>query len=446
MVGVSVRNKLASPARILVLGFASVILLGTILLMLPAATANQQGLSFLDALFQATSAVCVTGLVVVDTGTDLSFIGQVILVLLVQIGGLGFITMATLLALLMGKRIGLRERLVMQQALNQLSIEGIVRITIYIIAFTLIVESAAALILAISWWPELGWQKAAFFGIFHSITGFCTAGFDLFGEYRSLTSYVDHPVVNIVICSLIILGGLGFSVIVDVINKRGIRGLSLHSKLVIATNLVLWGLGFVIFFLMEYNNPNTLQPLSMDGKLWAAFFQAITPRSAGFATVDVGGMFAGTQLLLIILMFIGASSGSMGGGIKTSTFAALIMAVWAMIRGKRDVEVFRRRISQEVVFRALTIAAMAGLLVVVMTMILTITEQADFLTVLFEVVSAFGTVGLSMGLTSELTPIGKVLIALTMFIGRVGPLTLAFALTQSKGSTVRQPEEKILVG
>lgn len=444
--GEDVLNKFASPARILVLGFALVILVGTLLLMLPAATTNHQGLSFIDALFEATSAVCVTGLVVVDTGTALTPMGQVVLVLLIQIGGLGFMTMATLLSLLIGKRIGLRERLIMREALNQVSLQGIVRVTIYVVTLTLAIEGIAALILTLRWWPDLGFPKALFFGVFHAITGFCNAGFDLFGEFRSLTGYVADPVVNLVICSLIALGGIGFTVIADVLKKRSFKRLSLHSKLVIFINLLLWVLGFVLFFVLEYNNPKTLQPLSWDGKFWASFFQSVTPRTAGYNTVDIGGMFAATQFLVVILMFIGASPGSTGGGIKTSTFGALVMAVWAMIKGKRDVEVFQRRIPQEIVYRSLAIATIAGLLVVVMTMLLTITERADFLTILFEVVSAFGTVGLTMGLTTKLTTIGKLLIALTMFVGRVGPLTLAFALAQGKGSTVRQPEEKIVVG
>lgn len=440
------RAKLASPARILVLGFAAVILLGTFLLMLPVATTNNQGLSFADALFEATSAVCVTGLIVVDTGTALTSMGQVILALLVQIGGLGFMTMATLLSLLIGKRIGLRERLVMQEALNQLSIRGIVRVTIYIVSVTLVIEGIAALILTLRWWSDLGFAKALFFGVFHAITGFCNAGFDLFGGFRSLTGYVADPVVNIVICSLIALGGIGFSVIADVLHKRSIRQLSLHSKLVIFVNLLLWAGGFVLFFLLEYNNPKTLESLSLGGKLWASLFQTVTPRTAGYNTVDIAGMYAATQFLVIILMFIGASPGSTGGGIKTSTFGSLVMAVWSMIKGKRDVEIFHRRLPQEIIYRSLAIATIAGLLVVVMTMILTITENADFLTILFEVVSAFGTVGLTMGITTELTTVGKLLIALTMFIGRVGPLTLAFALARGKGSTIRQPEEKIIVG
>lgn len=436
-----------SPAQVLVIGFASIILLGALLLTLPAATTDGQGLNFIDALFEATSAVCVTGLVVVDTGTVLTPFGQTVIIFLIQVGGLGFMTVATLFAIMLGKRIGLRERLLMQEALNQITIQGVVKLTRYILMATFIIEGTAALILTAVWLKDLGWPRAFYFGLFHAISAFCNAGFDLFGNFRSLTGYVANPWVNIVIMSLITLGGIGFTVMADVYQKRSFARFSLHTKMVLTISLLLVVGGAAGILVLENSNPKTLGALGPGGKILAAFFQSVTPRTAGYNTLDMPSLTTATQFLLIILMFIGASPGSTGGGIKTTTFGALLAAAWATINGKEEAEVFRRRLSEVTVFKALAIAMAAGLLVMVVTMALSVTEQAEFITVLFETVSAFGTVGLSLGLTPNLTDVGKLLITLTMFAGRVGPLTLAIALAQKgKKTLIRQPEEKIMVG
>lgn len=439
--------KRLTPAQILVLGFAAVILIGAVLLSLPVSSANGIATGFLDSLFTATSAVCVTGLVVVDTGTHFSIFGQIIIMLLIQVGGLGFMTMATLFALIMGKRINLRERIIMQEALNQLTIEGVVRLAKAVLTITFLIEGVAALILGIRLSMDYGAARGFYYGLFHSVSAFNNAGFDLFGEFRSLTQYTSDVTVNLVLSALFILGGIGFIVIVDVYRKRNWRKFSLHTKVVLSTTSILLLIGAIGVFLIEYNNVNTLGRLSLAGKILASWFQSATPRTAGFNTVDIAGMRSATQFLIIILMFIGASSGSTGGGIKTSTLGALSSAVWAMVRGKEDVQLFERRLPKEIIFRALTIVSTASALVIVMTMLLTITERADFLTVFFEVTSAFGTVGLSMGLTTKLTVFGKLAIAFTMFAGRVGPLTLAFALAQKQQKAMyRLPEEKIMVG
>jgi len=436
-----------TPARILVMGFAGVIFLGAFLLTLPVATVDGQGLKFIDALFTATSAVCVTGLVVVDTGTTFTTFGKVVIISLIQIGGLGFMTMATLFFILIGKRIGLRERMVMQEALNQVSIEGIVRLTKYVIFATLIIEGLGALILTVSWLDDLGWPKALGYGLFHAISSFCNAGFDLFGEFRSLTGFVDDPVVNLVVSTLIIIGGIGFTVLADVYQKRSFRKYSLHTKMVLFITLVLLVFGTIMIFLLEQNNPKTLGHLSLSGKVLASYFQSVTPRTAGYNTLDIAGLTTATQFFIVILMFIGASPGSTGGGIKTTTFGSLVAAVWAMVSGKPDVEIFRRRLPYDIVYKSLSITTIAGLLVIAVTMTLTVTEKADFLTVLFETVSAFGTVGLTMGITPKLSVIGKLLITMTMFAGRLGPLTLAFSLAyKQQKAMVKQPEEKIIVG
>ncbi|WXJ95463.1 Ktr system potassium uptake protein B [Neomoorella carbonis] len=400
----------------------------------------------IDALFTATSATAVTGLVTVDTQTTYSLFGELVILALIQTGGLGFMTLSTLVALLLGKRITLKERLVMQEAMNQLTVEGVVRLSKYVLIFTLFAEGLGALLLGIRFSSQMPLGQAIYFGIFHAVSAFCNAGFDLFS--RSLVDYRGDLLVNIVITSLIISGGLGFSVVADIYTKRSWKRLSLHSKIVIRTTLLLIVTATVIIFLLEYTNTKSLAPLPLGEKILASYFQAVTPRTAGFNTLVIGDLRPVTLLFITILMFIGASPGSTGGGIKTTTFAAIAVAVWAIIRGNVDIEVFGRRLPRGTVLKALAIAAVSLLLVVTVTGILLITEQAEMQMVLFEVTSAFGTVGLSMGLTPKLTVTGKLLITATMFTGRVGPLTLAFAIAQRLGrqGIKHYPEERIIVG
>lgn len=436
-----------SPPQVLVIGFATVILMGAILLSLPAAAADGKPTPFLDALFTATSAVCVTGLVVVDTGTHYSIFGQLVIMFLIQIGGLGFMTTATLFALLMGKRIKLKERLIMQEALNQLTMEGVVRLTKYILIMTFCFEGFGAIVLGLRFMQDMSPAKAFYYGLFHAVSAFNNAGFDLFGEFRSLTSFVDDVVVNLMIAVLIIFGGLGFTVLVDMFTRRRWKKFSLHTKLVLTMTTLLLALGTVSVFALEYSNDHTLGQLNMGGKLLASFFQSVTPRTAGFNTLNIAELRNATQFLLVILMFIGASPGSTGGGIKTSTLGTLFVAVWSMIRGDSDVVIFERRIPKDQVYKSLTVMFAALTLVIGVSMLLSITEKAQFLAVLFETTSAFGTVGLSMGITPELSTIGRIVIILTMFMGRVGPLTLAFAIAKkNRGTAFRYAEEKVMVG
>ncbi|WP_406676578.1 TrkH family potassium uptake protein [Moorella sp. ACPs] len=423
-----------------------VIALGTLLLSLPIASQSGKPVPVIDALFTATSATAVTGLVTVDTQTTYSLFGELVILALIQTGGLGFMTLSTLVALLLGKRITLKERLVMQEAMNQLTVEGVVRLSKYVLIFTLFAEGLGALLLGIRFSSQMPLGQAIYFGIFHAVSAFCNAGFDLFS--RSLVDYRGDLLVNIVITSLIISGGLGFSVVADIYTKRSWKRLSLHSKIVIRTTLLLIVTATVIIFLLEYTNTKSLAPLPLGEKILASYFQAVTPRTAGFNTLVIGDLRPVTLLFITILMFIGASPGSTGGGIKTTTFAAIAVAVWAIIRGNVDIEVFGRRLPRGTVLKALAIAAVSLLLVVTVTGILLITEQAEMQMVLFEVTSAFGTVGLSMGLTPKLTVTGKLLITATMFTGRVGPLTLAFAIAQRLGrqGIKHYPEERIIVG
>jgi trk system potassium uptake protein len=435
-----------TPYQILVAGFAGLILLGAILLATPFASATDEAVSFIDALFTSTTAVCVTGLVVVDTGTRYSLFGQMVIIGLIQAGGLGIMTMATLMALLMGKRIQLKERLLMQEALNQLTMSGIVKLTRYIIKTTLIIEFIGGTILAWHWYYEFG-LKGIYYGYWHSVSAFCNAGLDLFGGYRSLTGYVGDPTVNFAITTLIILGGIGFTVMNDVWQNRRFSRFSLHSKIVLVTTTFLIIFGTVVILGLEWENTRTLQPLPLQTKVLASYFQSVTPRTAGYNTLDIGGMRSATLFFIIILMFIGASPGSTGGGIKTTTAGVLGVSIWALVRGKGEIGMFRRRLPAGLVHKAFALTVMSAMLVIVITMAMSITEKAPFLNILFEVVSAFGTVGLSTGITPTLTVSGKLLLIITMFAGRVGPVTLALALALRQSHTlVQYPEGKVNIG
>jgi len=442
------KKTFLDPPKVLVLGFALIILIGAFLLTLPAATVDGNGLSFLNALFTATSATCVTGLVVVDTGSTFTTFGQLVILMLIQIGGLGFMTFATLFAFLLGKRISLKERILLQESLNNLSMEGIVKLARRILIFTAVIELAGAVLLSIRFSFDMPVGKAIYYGIFHSISNFNNAGFDLMGDFNSLTGYVSDPIVTITVCLLITLGGIGFIVMNEIYEFRTSKRLSLHTKVVLMTSLFLVVIGTIGIFFLEWNNSKTLKPLSLQGKILGALYQSVTSRTAGSNTVSIGDMTQSGLFLIIFLMFIGASPGSTGGGIKTTTFTTLIGAVWSQIRGKEDVVFYRQRIGYETIYKALTVTLSGLFLVMTVTLLLTITEQGkDFLMIFFEATSAFATVGLSMGLTPELSHVGKVIIILTMFAGRVGPLTIAYAVTIRRNpDSFKYPKGKIMIG
>jgi trk system potassium uptake protein TrkH len=431
----------------MVLGFASIILIGALLLMLPISSTTGNAVSFIDALFTATSATCVTGLVVLDTGTTFTIFGKTVIMLLIQVGGLGFMTMATLFAMMMKRKISLRDRLILQEAMNQGSMEGIVRLIRRVLIYSLVIEGCAAVLLSIRWAFDMPLAKAIYFGIFHAVSMFNNAGFDIFGDFRSLTDYVYDPLVNIVVMFLIVSGGIGFIVMSDLVEFRVKRKLSLHSKVVLSATAGLILIGALVIFIFEFTNQRTLGNLNFGGKILSAFFQSVSPRTAGANTVDIAGLRQASQFFMVILMFIGASPGSTGGGIKTTTFTIMIGAVIAMLRGREDVVLFRYRLAQERIYKALTLTLLALLLVLSVSMLLSTTEDSNFLAILFETTSAFATVGLSMGLTPELSTIGKILICLTMFAGRLGPLTLVYALGPKQGKPLyKHPEGKIIIG
>jgi trk system potassium uptake protein TrkH len=387
----------------------------------------------------------VTGLVVVDTGTHWSAWGQFVIMALIQTGGLSFMTMASLIFLLMGRRIGLRERILIRDSLNQVDVTGMVRLVRAVLIYAFGVEAVFAAVLTLHWLPEFGWPRALWAGVFHTISAFNNAGFDVMGDFRSLSTYVEDPAVNLSISTLFILGGIGFSVAVNLWESRE-RRLSTHSRLTLRVTGWLIALGTLGILALEWSN--TLAPLSGTGKLLGSYFTAVTPRTAGFNTLDTGALRPATQFFIIMLMFIGASPGSTGGGIKTTTFGLLTAAVWSQGKGKEDVEVLGRRIPMEQVTRALAVALLSVGLVAVVTLLLTLTEAADFLTLLFETVSAFGTVGLSMGITPKLTTLGRLLIIGTMYAGRLGPLTLVVAIVRHRKPkiVVRYVEDRVLIG
>lgn len=438
-----------SPTQILALGFATVIFTGAVLLFLPISSASGKSTPFLDCLFTSTSAVCVTGLVTVDTGTNWSIFGQIVVMLLIETGGLGFMTFATLISVLIGKRISLRERLVIQEAYNAFDLQGMVKMALRVMALTMTIEGIGAIFLATQFVPQFGWIKGIYFAIFHSVSAFCNAGIDLIGGFRNLTPYVENSVISLTVGGLIVLGGIGFSVLTELINYKKLKRLSLHTKVVITMTTILIIGGAILFFLFEYSNMKTMGNLSPKGKFLASLFASITPRTAGFNTISLVDMTIASKFLTVILMFIGASPGSTGGGIKTTTAMLLFMTVIAVIKGKDDTEIYERRINRSLVYKAIAITMISFMLVMIVTMILSLTQKGTFIQFLYETTSAFATVGLSLNLSPTLTSIGKAVIIFTMYAGRVGPLTLALAFTrkeQTTSSAVRYPEDKILVG
>ena len=434
--------------QILSIGFLILILVGALILSLPISSANGEATNFLDSLFTSTSAVCVTGLVTLDTGTYWSTFGQTIIIILIEIGGLGFMSFTTIIAIFIGKKITLRERLLLQESLNTFSIQGLVKWVRYIVMFTVGVQLLGAIVLSLEFIPRFGFKKGLFFSIFHSMSAFCNAGFDLIGNYSSLTGYYDNSLVVLTIATLIIISSLGFVVWHELYQYRKTRKLSVHSKIVLTITAILLIGGTIIFFILEYNNPNTLQQMTLKNKTLNAFFSAVTPRTAGFNTIDLGGMTTASKFVTIILMFIGGSHGSTAGGLKTATFGIVILTFISVIRGREDVEAFGRRFSKELVYKAFTLAFIAMTIVIGVTLVLSITESNEnFLDLLYESTSAFATVGITTGVTQRLSSSGKVIIMITMYCGRVGPLTLAFAITRRrKKAKYKYPEGKILIG
>ena len=438
------------PAQTFILSFLIVILIGSAMLMLPKAVTPGHTIKPLDALFTATSATCVTGLIVVDTGHYFSLLGQLVILTLIQIGGLGIMTISSFFALFFGRGMAIRERIMLQEMLNIDRLGAITRLLRGVIFITFSVESIGALILFLSWnQPHWTIWHRIYHSVFHSVSAFCNAGFSLNSD--SLMSYSANYAVVLTIALLIIIGGLGFVVMIDLTrgkifesteSRRRVHRLSIHSRLVLIITASLLVFGTLVIFLIEPIQGNWLY------RLVQSFFCSVTARTAGFNTVDIGALTAPTALILMFLMFIGASPGSTGGGIKTTTLGVLIASFLSIIRGKSRIELFKKSLSFTILNRALVIFAFSITIVMASAFLLSLTEHTDLLTLLFEEISAFGTVGLSRGITPMLSSMGKWIIIFSMFIGRVGVLTLAFAITTPKEHLrVEYPVERnVMVG
>lgn len=439
-----------TPAEILSYGFGIIIIIGAFLLYMPISSVNGRRLNIVDAFFTATSATCVTGLAVVDTGTHFTLFGQIVILSLTQLGGLGFMTFGTLIALALNRRITLKDRLVLQEAINYNSMDGLLMLIRHVILYTITIEGIGALLLSARWAMEMPLGKAVYFGIFHSISVFNNGGFDLFGSHydaSGFSNFRNDPFINIVIMLLIFLGGIGFIVIHDLLQFPKSKKISLHSKIVLTMSACLIAIGALVIFVIEIFNPATLGELPLGKQITASFFHSISSRSGGVSTVDVSAMQHSTQFFIVLLMFIGAAPGSTGGGIKVTVFAILLGAVYSMIRGRQDIVFFKKRLPQESILRAITQTLMSLFLVISVAMALSALEDREFLPLLFETTSAFATTGLSLDLTPRLTTISKIILCFVMFIGRIGPLTLAYAIRpKPKKDLIRYPEGKITIG
>jgi trk system potassium uptake protein TrkH len=433
---------------VLIYGFAAIIAVGTILLILPISSKTGQFTNPVDALFTATSAVCVTGLVVVDTGTHWSHFGQAVLLILIQVGGFGFMTSATILFLAMGRRIGLRERLLIGESVGVTRPGGMVKLVRRAAMFVLIVEGIGAIVLFLRF-LTLGTPAgtALWRGVFHAVSAFNNCGMDIMGGFRSLLDYQGDPTVLLTMAVLIIFGGIGYLVVDDVVKNRSFSRLSADSKLVLVTTISLLALGTIFILIAESTNPTTFGALSPPQKLLVSFFQSVTPRTAGFSAIDVGKMIAPSLFFTMFLMFVGGASGSTAGGVKVNTFGVLISAGLSAIRGNEHPVAFGRELMPRTVYRALALVMFYLGLVTVVVLALSITEKLGFVNLLFETFSALGTVGLSTGITPELSVAGRLIITAAMFVGRLGPLTFVSVLTaRQQPIKYRYPKEIIRIG
>lgn len=452
------KNRL-STMQILALGFLGTILLGGVLLYLPIC--NQQPISFLDALFTAVTAVCVTGLVTIVPATQFTLLGKVILLILIQIGGLGIIACVTGFFVILRKRITVRERIMIQETYNMQGLSGMIAFVLRILKGTFIIEGIGALLFAFQFVPEFGWVKGIGYSIFHSISAFCNAGIDILGS-SSFLSYVDNPIINFTTMFLIVMGGIGFTVWYDVAHnckvvrekkqskKRIFTKLTLHSKLALVMTGFLLVAGTLLVFVLEYHNPETIGNMSLGDKLMTSAFHSVSTRTAGFATVSQAGLRPGTKFITTLWMFIGGSPGGTAGGIKTTTIAMLILTCLNVIYGKRDTECFGRKIPVENFRTGFSVVMVAfGFLLTGLTLLTVFEPEMDFLSLLYEAVSAIGTVGLTADVTSNLGTASKIVIMCMMYIGRLGPVTIAlvFGTRKNMKERIRElPEQRIMVG
>ena len=439
-----------TTTQIIMLSFLAVIFLGSLLLSLPISSADGEAVSYLDALFTATTATCVTGLVTLTTASTWSIFGQAVILVLIQVGGLGVVTIMSALMILLQKRMGIGDRLLLQDAFNLNSLSGIVRFVKRVILGTALVEGIGALLYMTVFVPEFG-PRGIWIAVFTSISAFCNAGMDIIAD-NSLSSYATNPIINLVTCALIVLGGIGYIVWWDVMGLRkgaaGRRRLSLHSKIAISTTLLLIFGGGLLILLFEYHNPRTIAELSLFDKLQVSLFQSVTTRTAGFATIPQQELTNASSILCLLLMFIGGSPVGTAGGIKTVTIAVLVASALSSVQNRQEVTLFQRNISKQAVSKAVAVTTMSFVILFTSTLLLSAVSPGEPLDILFETISATATVGLSRDLTPYLNAYGKVIIIGTMYLGRVGPISLALALNSGKKqqNIIKNPTEEISVG
>ncbi len=445
------QNRLKlSTTHLILLSFLAVILIGSFLLWLPISSADGKGASYVDALFTATTSTCVTGLVVVPTATAWSTFGQAVILVLIQLGGLGVITVISILMVMMNKRISLGNRVLIQDSFNLDSLSGLVRFVKKVVLGTLIVEGIGAILYMFVFVPEFG-TKGIWMSVFNSVSAFCNAGMDIVAE-NSMCNYYGNTIINFVTMSLIILGGIGFIVWWDVLRvikeKLRFSSLRLHSKLALTTTAILIFAGAAAIFVFEYNNPLTMKDFSLWDKIQASLFQSVTTRTAGFASVPQENLTNGSSIVSILLMFIGGSPVGTAGGIKTVTLTVLVMVAIASVKDRKDVCVFNRSISYYTLKKAVAVAMVSFVILLLSTIMTAAVTKAPLDAILYETTSAVATVGLSKNLTSGLTVLGKLIITATMYFGRVGPITLliAFSKKSSKDSIIKNPTEEVSVG
>ena len=440
-----------SPMKIIASAFAIIILLGTVLLTLPVASRTGERCPFLPALFTATSATCVTGLTPFDTYTQWSGFGQGVLLCLIELGGLGFMSVATLFVFLLRRRVGLKQRMVMAQALSLNDMEGVVRLQRTVLVGSFSVEGIGAAILTVYVWPRFGFSRALWLGVFHSVSAFCNAGFDVFGFLEpgaSLITFQNDPVVLLTLGALVIVGGLGFLVWEELAERKPFRRMTVYTRLVLCATAALLLSGWAVTCLVEWNNPATLGSMGLGGKLLNGFFQSVTLRTAGFAAIDQGALTDGGKAASVLFMLVGGSSGSTAGGLKTVTFVVLLLFLWARLRGKSTVCAFWRTIPDKQVLDAMTIATAMVLLAFFGAVFICATSPVSFVNALFEAVSALATVGLTAGTTGSLSVPAQCLIILYMYFGRVGVLTisLGFLSGEQAMERFRYAQTNLLIG
>ncbi|CAM3785828.1 Ktr system potassium uptake protein B [Vibrio aerogenes CECT 7868] len=440
--GKPARKILAAPPLILCGSFLLLILVGTCLLKLPLATVVP--IQWSQSLFTATSAVTVTGLSVVDTGSEFTVFGQIVIALLIQLGGLGLMTFAIVTLIALGGKINFLQRTVAKEAFNQTDASTLISTVKSVLIFSLCVEAVGIAILFIYWWDELGWKVSLFHSFFYTVSAFNNAGFALNSD--NLIPYVNDPVINFTISGLFIIGGLGFSVWIDLLRSKRWSRLTPYSKMMISGTVIINAVAVVAIYLIESNNPDTLGPMNESGRWLASWFQAVAPRTAGFNTLPIDKLEDATTSLMLVLMFIGGGSMSTASGIKVVTFIVLILATYGYLRRDAAVYVFKREISRETVSKALALTFVSIVVTWVAIFCLLLSEHAPMIDIIFEAVSALGTVGLSRGLTSGLSETGEIIIMLLMFMGRLGPLTLAYFLASPRSHKLRYPETRLAIG